>query len=682
MRATGSTKALLRWQTAIFVAILVVATALRVGWPRLTEFKFSEARLEALALELTREGRAPLIGVPSSAGFDHSPISVYLYVPAFLLTADPIPATLYSGLIGAAAVALAWRLGRRWPGGGILSAAVAALLLATSPWAVAFSRKIWQVTFVPLLALGFVGLTVAALVLTEAGTQQSEKLEYGSRPQPHKPVSWTLVAALVVLALLIQVHPSAIALVPALALWLIAFRHRVQLVSLAMGAGLAALTAVPFLLHQFRANWPVLTALRSMRSAKWDLSSWALTWEAITGKGIYVLAGESQPALGVLPQVTMAFNLVGLLAIGMGLVLIWRGLRHWKNAEAALSQQARVDFVLLSWLVVPVLFNLRHSLPLHLHFFALILPAAYLVIGRGVQAIGDIWKPAALGRQLSWALTAIVVLVSITQIVILALMGRFVDTHPTAGGFGRPLGDYLEVATELVAAASEAGAAEAVIVAEGDSPAVDEAPAIYSVLLRDKLAHRFVDGRKTAVFPAAPAVALVVPPAGLAAQWYEAWPMRDLGAGHYAIFLDGTWPSEGLRPVPGPRLFETGIEVQSYDWQAEEPASTSTAEGRMWLLWQVLWLSPEDTHFSVRVLDKAGRVWGQKDATGYPTDYRRKGDHVISLFDITYESDSHEPDEAQASLYYYPQVIPVPVIDEAGQPIADRVVLGPVELGR
>jgi hypothetical protein len=678
MSSGGLTNRAGRWGLAALVAIVFLATVLRIGWPRLTEFKFSEARLVALALELTREGRVPLVGVPSSAGFDHSPISVYLYVPAFLLTANPILATIYGGLVGVAAVALAWRFGRRWPGGGVLAAAVAALLLTASPWAVAFSRKIWQVAFVPLLSLGFVGLSISALVPTEAQRTQPSQPANRARSEQPKRISWMLVAALIVLAVLIQVHPSAIALVPALALWLVVFRRRVQLASLVVGAGLAALTGIPFLLHQLQSGWPVLAALGDLQAARWDTSAWTLTWEAITGRGVYVLAGESQSALGALRQVTTGFNLVGGLAIGMGTLLVWRVLRQWQSAEAGLAQEARVDLVLISWLVAPVLFNLRYSLPLHLHFFALVLPAAYLVIGRGIQWIADGWRPTSRGRLLSGSLVLLVVLISGTQIAALALLGRFVDSHSTAGGFGTPLGDYLKIATQLADAATEAGAAEALVVAEGDSPVVDEIPAVYSVLLTDRIPHRFVDGRTAAVFPSAPAVALLVPPAGPAAEWYDSWPMRDLGDGHELVFLDGTWPTAGLWPVSGPRLFETGIEIQSYDWWSEQAASA--AVGRLWLQWQVLWLSPEDTHFSVRVLEETGQLWGQADATGYPTAYRRKGDRVMSQFDIMSTDSGGGPVQAQASLYYYPQVISVPVVNEAGQPVDDRVVLGPVEL--
>ena len=106
-----------RRELLLLASVLLLATVLRVAWPSLTEFKFSEARLGALALELTQRGRLPLVGVPSSAGFDHSPISVYLYAPSFLAGANPIPATIYGGLVNVAAVALCWWLARRWPGG-------------------------------------------------------------------------------------------------------------------------------------------------------------------------------------------------------------------------------------------------------------------------------------------------------------------------------------------------------------------------------------------------------------------------------------------------------------------------------------------------------------------------------------------------------------------------------------
>ncbi len=334
-------------QRLLPAAILLVAAVLRLGWPTLAEFKFSEARLEALALELTQKGRLPLVGVPSSAGFDHSPLSIYLYVPAFLFTANPIPATVYGGLVNVGAVALCWWLARRWPGGGQWAAAVAALLLAVNPWAVAFSRKIWQVAFVPLLALLFVGLAVSALV-------------QGRR----RHLAWMLA----VYALLVQVHPSAIGLAPALLLWLLLFRRQVRLGPLLAGGGLGLLSALPFLAHQFQHGWPALAAWRALPEATWDLwdpaagpgSAVSLAWEALTGRSIHALAGDAYPLLQVVPQLGRTFNLLGWLTVAATVGLAWRTITCWRAADAAERQAAQVDLVLLSWLAVPVLFNLRH----------------------------------------------------------------------------------------------------------------------------------------------------------------------------------------------------------------------------------------------------------------------------------------------------------------------------------
>ena len=637
-------------------AILLLATLLRVCWPRLTEFKFSEARLQALALELTRGGNLPLVGVPSSAGFDHSPLSVYLYAPAFLFSSSPIPATIYGGLAGVAAVALCWWLARRWPGGGRWAALIAALLFAVSPWAVAFSRKIWQVAFVPLLALVFVGLIVSSLI-------------QGRR--------WNLTWSLVVLSLLVQVHPSAVSLGLALLIWLIVFRRQVKLAPLLAGVSLGVLAALPFIAHQMQSGWPVLAALGSLPEPAWDLGAVRLAWEAITGRGIHALAGDAYPFLKLVPQLGWTFNLIGWLAVGSGLWLIWRLLADWRSEDAERSQAARVDLVLLSWLVVPIIFNLRHSLDLYLHFFALVMPAAYILIGRTGQ---DLFRRSEASVQGVLRVGAVVVLglLVVGQVAALGMMARFVATHDTPGGFERPLGRYLDVAGEAVAAAADSEAVEVLVVGPGDSPVVDETPAIFDVLLRGRVPYRLVDGESAAVFPPHRALALVVPEAGQAAEWYLPWLDSELPDGFWLAALDGSWPEDELEPVAGPRLFQNGIEVQGYTWQGE----AASGQVRAWLLWQVLWQSPDDTHFFVQLLDDQVRPLGQQDGDGYPAAYRAKGDRIISKFDISFhKTQTQALYWLRAGQYLFPEVVNVPVIDGAGTLVGDVVHLGPLSEG-
>ncbi len=661
MRKAGQQRASLgRRELLLLAGILLLATVLRAGWPRLSEFKFSEARLEALALELTREGRLPLVGVPSSGGFDHSPLSVYLYVPAFVATTNPIPATIYGGLAGVAAVVLCWWAGRYWPGGGPWAAAIAALLLAANPWAVAFSRKIWQITFVPLLSLAFVALLLAAFVGTSGPGGRGQR-----RP-------WRLAWALATYAVLLQVHPSAISLAPALLLWLILFWRQVHFGPLLAGAALGALTAVPYLLYQVQASWPLLEALHQLPASVWDLDALRLAWEAITGRGIQVLAGEAQPNLQIVPQLSRTFDLVGWLVLASTPVLAWRAIRGWKSGNAGARAAARVDLVLLSWLVVPGLFSLQHSLDLHLHFFALILPAASLVAGRGVGTIMASIRPTLAGRSLRFGGGMAIGLVAAAQMLALVVMGRFVATHRTPGGFGTPLGVYLSVADRAVEAASPG---EVLVISSGSSPTVDETPAVFDVLLRGRVDYRFVDGHSAALFPMAKSLALLAPGAGGAAAWYNGWPSETVAIGYpeeyRLVHLDGSWPTGGLAEIGGPRLFKSGIELQRYEWAA---ASEPGAGGQLQLLWQVLWHSPESTHFSVRILDDRQQEWGRQDGPGYPTDQRQKGDRIISVFDITATDEKHSVlSWARIGLYTFPGVVSVPVIDQDGNPIGDSV---------
>jgi hypothetical protein len=671
----------------LLTAILTMATVLRVGWPGLTEFKFSEARLAALALELTHEGHVPLVGVPSSAGLDHSPISVYLYAPAFLFITSVLPATVYGGLVGVAAVALCWWLARRWPGGGRWAAWVAALLFAVSPWAVTFSRKIWQVTFVPLLTLVFIGLVISALV-RGAGTSVS------------KGRHWHLAGALVVFAVLVQVHPSALSLAPALLLWLIVFWHRVRLGPLLVGGAVGSLTAVPFLLHQSQNGWPALTALQSLSAATWDPSSVRLAWEAITGRSIHALAGDAYPLLQTVPYLDRVFSLTGWLTLAASIWLFWRIATSWRAGDAYRQEAAQVDLVLLSWLAIPVVLNLRHSLDLYLHFFSLIVPAAYLVIGRAAEALfGASRAERPLQQQvtprtrlLGFIGTAGLGLLALTQVVALVLMARFVSTHDTSGGFGTPLMRYLSVGAEAIAAATSGNAAEILVVGQGDSTAVDEMPAIFDVILRDETAYRFVDGESAAIFPPHRAVVLLTPEPGMAAKWYDQWPAQELQGAYRLVMLDGSWPKDLLNPVVGPRLFENGIEFQGYQWEPELEKQTVSgnqgnlpsglARGRFWLLWQVLWETPSDTHFATRLLGAEGQLLGQQDSDGYPTAYRRRGDRVISEFDISVNAEgTADPVRAEARLYFFPEVVTVPVIDEAGRAVADVVTMGPLRGG-
>ena len=143
---------LARWELALLVAILLLAGALRMGAPGLTEFKRDEANLSRLALNLAQGKGFPLLGISSSVGVPNPPISVYLFALPYLFDHTPILATVFVGALNTLAVALTWALVRRTF--GPRPALIAALLYAAAPWGVLFARKIWAQDLLPPFVVG------------------------------------------------------------------------------------------------------------------------------------------------------------------------------------------------------------------------------------------------------------------------------------------------------------------------------------------------------------------------------------------------------------------------------------------------------------------------------------------------------------------------------------------------
>lgn len=644
-----------RRAAAFLAGGLLLAAVLRLGWPALTEFKFSEARLVALVRQALHGPSVPLVGVPASVGFDHSPISMYLYLPPFALSDSLIVATLYGGLVGVVGVVLAWWLGRRWL--GARAATVAGLLLAASPWAVLFSRKIWQIVFVVPLVVAFVGLAAAALLDRRRGA---------------------LAGALVCYALLVQVHPSALSLLPALVLWGVIGWRRLRWGEVLLGGLLGGLTAAPFLVHQVQTGWPVLAAARALPPAAWDATAVRQAWEVVTGRSIYTLAGpEAVSEVGAPLWLSPVFGVLGWLTLLAGLGLAWDVVRGWRDPDAGRRRQAQFGAMLLTWLVVPVLFNLRHSVELYLHSWALVLPAAFLVLGWGFDRVLRLW-PSRVSAGLGW--TALLALVA-SQVVTLGLMARVVASHATPGGFGVPLGRYLALADQVGRLAGEQGADEVLVVGDGDSPETEGNPAVFDAVLSGRVPFRLVDGHQAALFPAHPALVLILPEAGRMADLYpgngthvEAWQAPEGGVQIWA--LEGRAPAADLSPVAGLRLLSNGVEILGWTWVGSlVPGST----GEAWVQWHVAWTDARDSHLFAHLVDESGARWAGKDILGYPVAARRPGDWVINRLPMTLARDAPAgPFWLWVGMYTYPEVVPLPVLDAGAMPAADALRLGPV----
>jgi hypothetical protein len=637
------------WSQAELLAlavILALAGLLRMGWPGITEFKQDEAHLYTLSLDVAELRAFPLRGIDSSVGLPNGAASVYLFALPLLIWKSPLAATLFVGALNTASVGLAYLLARRY--WGRRAALGGALLYAGAPWAVIYSRKIWAQDLLPLFVTGYV---FAGLLAFVEGRRR-----------------WVLVH-LVLLAVIIEIHYSGLALAPLTLVLLVIYWRRVDWRLVAAGLALAALTALPLLIYVLSLG-PVLAGGSAVigqllaRPGSFSADSFTLPAMLVLGTEVHSLAGTTafRAFDASVPNFTVLFWLGGLAALA-GLVLAaWR---WWQGRGQSRPAGAEAGLVLGLWLVMPMLFFFRHSTPVFPHYFIILFPAPFVLAGLALDAALARWP-----RLEPWLWLAPGALAASQVWLGIALLW-FVGTQATPGAFGTPLGLMLRT----VDAARRLGQPEILVVGEGVDPGLDFAPAVFEVLLHDQ-PHRFVDGRTTAVFPAGPATVILWPSSSGDYGWPVAALYRDWGGGDWksiiplrqgegAVLLAAA--SGHLPAVPRPRaasaLLSNGAEV--------------LGSGRAVGGWQLWWTAPGPApgdHYQVfaHLYDASGQRIAQVDGPTYPPATWRSGDLVANRFALP-EGGAF----VRAGMYAYPSLAPVQVLDVAGNPAGQWIDFPP-----
>lgn len=637
------------WPEAVALAfIILVALVVRLGWVGLTEFKADEARLFSAALE-TAGGRFAVRGISSSVGFPNFPMSVWLYALPLAIRPHPYAATLFTGLLSVAALAGAYWLARRY--WGRTAALLAALLFAVSPWAILFSRKIWaQNLLPPFLVLWAIS---AALAFVEARRGW---------------IVWHFLA----LAVAVELHLSAVALVPATALFLLVFRRRVDWRYALVGLAAAALTALPFLWYLWgerqQAGQLGLPAL----SGRFSPAALRYAVMLNLGADLQSLAGPAavERFLEQAPNLAFVRWFWGLLIVGGAILLVYRLARRWEEPAS------QTGLIFLAWLMFPVLFFTFRVTPVYLHYFIGTFPAAYLIAGVFVSAaLSSLSRP---GRVAGWAILAAS---AAAQLWLWASLMLFVGRVATPGGFGAPLAMKLTAVESARALWREGRAAEILVAAPGVSPRVDEAPAEYEALLYD-VPHRFVDVTREAVFPAQGAVVLVDPreaPERTTADLYQSAgtlirsvPLRE-GEGRIEVLsLPGGGAPTPAITLDNPPLLANFARLWGFD--GPRPLGGGRA------LWQVHWQTADepvqaDYHFFNHLLDDQGQQLGQADGPAFAPAQWRAGDMVVSRFLLPWPDREAALRAVRVGMYAYPSLSPVYVLDEAANPAGDSFVV-------
>ena len=612
-----------------------------MGWPGMTEFKADEAQLMSLALDMVEGRGLALRGMVSSVGLPNTPVSVWLYAVPLLLWKHVYSATLFTGLLNTLAVLGCGWFVRRYLGN--VAALAAMLMYAVSPWAIFYSRKIWAQNLLPPLVM--LWAISAALTFVER------------RPR-------FIVLHLLSLAVVAQLHFSGLALLPATAILLFLFHHRVQWRLALLGGGIAALTALPYGYYLIAAGYRPGAVLQSLGGSEGgtDLSSVRYTSLLSLGREIHSLAGPDafRDYLAAVPDISIAHWLWGALIVAG---LLWLAGQAWHRRG---EQTSEVGLLVLIWGLAPPLFFLRHGTPVHPHYFITIYPAPYIAAGVAF---------AALVRHLRWAGWAALGASCAGQVWVWVALLAFVGTRATPGGFGTPLAMQLQAADAARSMVDQGAAQEVLVAGPGSLGEGDTFALANSVLLRS-VPTRFVNVNQSAVFPVAPSAVLLSHSPGELAELYLAPAARlarvPLRAGEGALqvlILPG-----GSAPAPQfefefPYLLANGVQLIGHD------APVLRDDGMA--CWQTYWRtgspSEADYHFFNHLLDGQGSRVSQADAAAFPAQQWRPGDTVISRFVLPWPDDAEGRLTMRTGMYTYPDIRNIPVLDLAGNPSADAV---------
>lgn len=657
-----------RRQMVLLLAVLLLASVLRMGWPGLTEFKGDEARLMTLSLEMASLQRFPLRGISSSVGVPNFPASVWLYALPLFVSSHAYAPTLFTGLLNVLAVLGAWWLARRY--WGPRAALLTALLLAVSPWAVVHSRKIWAQNLLPPLVTAWA--ISGALAFIER------------RP-------WWAALHLFLLALAAQVHFAAITLLPVTFIYLLVFRRRLQWRPLLAGAGLALLPAVPFLVYLLSnpggglQRFPL--ALGESLPA-FSLRPWRYLLLLSTGRQIHSLAGpEHFPEyLARVPFMEAVQAILTVLLAGSLLFMIWQGWRRRDGRQRAKGQgleerhmedkKAEMALFLLVWLLVPPLILTWFPVDVALHYLLPAYPAPFVLAG---AMLG--WLLARLGRWRSLLWVAVGTVAAL-QVVAWAVLLGLLATRATPGGFGTPLSMKLEATAEARRLQSEHNAPEILLAGPGEEWREVEFAAVYHALLWDT-PHRFVDATRSAVFPAQGAIVMV--DSGLNSDAVDTYrgtvgtvqeiPLRS-GEGqlHLLALAAGAAPSPDV-VLPEPVILANYVKIIGHNRPPVGPGDR--------LFWRITWQTadsplPQKYHFFNHLLGGTGQRLAQADGAAFLPRQWQQGDVVVTHFTMDVPQATSSPFTMRTGMYRYPSLENVPLLDVAGNPYADALE---VELG-
>ena len=405
--------------------VLLVAALLRTTRLDLMAFEMDEGVACIYAVRYAHYGLFPLLGVKTSLGFYNTPLLPCLLAPTFLITSDARFPALLLALLGTAAVYIVYRTGREFfsPAVGLTAAA----MMAVSPAAVDYSRRLWGHSFIQILAAFAFYFLLRWIMAGRA-----------------KAVFW--LALIVTMAQ--QMHFSGALLWVPILLALAVFRPRTDWVGLLLGVLLGALSYLPFVHEQFHTDFSDLRRIAELtfrgteQPAPFSLRPLAYWAFAATDLGRNNFLQDDYA--GFLDRIHLyrvtraamsAAWMASLVAAAAWAAVELRG----KRVGRALAERtAARPLLFVAWAVVPLAVFLLLRVPVVAPYFLVVYPVPFLAVAWATAGfcrwVESRAQPPAFRRAVQMAAVIAVGLWAAHQILHHVVFRQELDLH--GGGSG------------------------------------------------------------------------------------------------------------------------------------------------------------------------------------------------------------------------------------------------------
>ena len=380
--------------------IFILAAVFRLTNLSLIEFKADEALAIFSAAKFWQQPFIASNSGVSSIGVLYPPLSYFLITFLSFLSRDPIFISLIIALINCILIVLFYLVVRKYYGNVV--AILSSVWLALSPWAIIYSRKIWNPDLIWLLLLPFFYFLHQLLI-----------------DKNKKATLWLFL----LLALLMQLQFSGVYLFIVTLVILFIYKIKLDYVKAMGGFLLGLIPALPWIYFNLNSQPFCRDCV-----ALWQYTKLAKAFEPVHllrpfqfATGLYfdnLLGQDYQSFLNSFPMVSI-LNIVfwlGLIFLGLGIYYVFNQQKQWR-------------FLIIYVLLIP-LFYLGLRVPAYIYYVVILSPMIFLLLALGFRWLLD------LNKRLTWRLLilGIFVIFQIVNVIFNLSFYQFIKTKQVING--------------------------------------------------------------------------------------------------------------------------------------------------------------------------------------------------------------------------------------------------------